>query len=254
MAVIFNSIDKWFEFRKSGKLKSKSIGFVPTMGALHEGHISLFNKSIEENERTVASIFINPTQFNDPDDLKKYPRSFDADRIKLEKLGVDYIIYPEYNDIYNDDFKYEVNEKEFSKVLCGATRPGHFTGVLTIVMKLLNLVKADKAYFGEKDYQQYLLIKGMSEAFFIDTEIVSCPTVRESDGLAMSSRNLLLSEAERNNAAKFYKYLCSRLSKNEVINKLTDNGFKVDYIEVIYNRRFGAVFLGKVRLIDNVEL
>ena len=252
MAEVFKSVEEWREFRKS--LKDVSIGFVPTMGALHEGHISLFRRSVEENDKTVASVFVNPTQFNDKDDLKNYPRNFDDDYKKLADAGVDYILFPEYEDIYNDNYRYEVNEKEVSKLLCGASRPGHFTGVLTVVMKLLNIVKAGKAYFGEKDYQQFLLIKGMCEAFFMDTEIIPCPIVRENDGLAMSSRNLLLKESERKLAPKFYELLGSNEDLNEIKKRLADEGFKVDYIEEIENRRFGAVFLGKVRLIDNVEI
>jgi pantoate--beta-alanine ligase len=194
MAQVFKTISEWREFRKSEIFKGISLGFVPTMGALHDGHISLFNRSVKENDKSVASIFVNPTQFNDKEDLKNYPRNFDEDYRKLADAGVDYIIFPEYNDMYNDDFRYEVNEKELSKILCGASRPGHFTGVLTVVLKLLNIVKAGRAYFGEKDYQQYLLIKGMTEAFFIDTQIVPGAIVREADGLAMSSRNVLLND------------------------------------------------------------
>lgn len=254
MPKIIKQINDWKKIRNSDALKNKSIGFVPTMGALHEGHLSLMRKSIEENDITVVSIFVNPTQFNDKNDFNNYPKTIESDLQKLENAGIDYLFYPDYKEIYNDDFKYEVSEKELSKILCGANRPGHFTGVLTIVMKLLNIIKPDKSYFGEKDYQQYQLIKGMAEAFFLDCEIVPLPMIREEDGLAISSRNKLLTEDERKLAPKFYQWLNSNNSIDEIKKGLAMNGFEVEYIEEIDNRRFGAVHLGKVRLIDNVEV
>ncbi len=254
MTRVFKSIKEWSEFRMSEELKNNSIGFVPTMGALHAGHVSLFTRSVTENDKTVVSIFVNPTQFNDPDDLKNYPRTFETDLAKLENAGVDYLIYPGYNELYNDNFNYEVNEKQLSTKFCGAHRPGHFTGVLTVVMKLLNIARAKRAYFGEKDYQQYNLIEGMADAFFMDTEIIACPIVREEDGLAMSSRNTLLSNGQHKLAPKFFEHLSSSESINEIKVNLEKDGFKVDYIEELNNRRLGAVYLGKVRLIDNVEL
>jgi pantoate--beta-alanine ligase len=186
--------------------------------------------------------------------LENYPVTFESDLRKLENEKVDYLFYPDYKEIYSDDFKYEINEKELSKKLCGAYRPSHFTGVLTVVMKLLNIIKPNKAYFGEKDYQQYLLIKGMAEAFFIDCQIIPLPLIREKDGLAMSSRNKLLTEDERKLAPKFYQRLSSNNSIDQIKEKLTNDGFKVEYIEEIDGRRFGAVHLGKVRLIDNVKI
>lgn len=231
----------------------KEIGFVPTMGALHEGHISLINKSIAENDITVVSIFVNATQFNDPEDLKKYPGNTDNDIRILEPLNVDYLFAPEHNLLYNDNYLYRINETVFSKELCGAQREGHFEGVLTVVMKLLNIVNPHRAYFGEKDFQQYKLIKGMVEAFFMNVEIVPSPTIRENDGLALSSRNLLLSVENRKKAAKFPELLMSGQSDKEVNSQLEKEGFKVDYIKTLNGRRFGAVILGKVRLIDNVK-
>lgn len=254
MPKIIKQINNWKKIKNSDTLKNKSIGFVPTMGALHEGHLSLMRKSIEENDITVVSIFVNPAQFNDKNDFINYPKTFESDLQKLENAGVDYLFYPDYKEIYNDDFKYKVSEKELSKILCGANRPGHFTGVLTIVMKLLNIIKPDKAYFGEKDYQQYQLIKGMAVAFFLDCEIIPLPMIREEDGLAMSSRNKLLTEDERKLAPKFYQWFNSNNSINEIKKRLAMDGFEVEYIEEIDNRRFGAVHLGNVRLIDNVEL
>lgn len=252
MTSVIKKINGWKEIRSS--LNDKTIGFVPTMGALHEGHLSLIRKSIEENDVTIVSIFVNPTQFNDKTDFDNYLVTFDSDLEKLEAERVDYLFYPDYKEIYNDDFRYEVNEKELSKILCGASRPGHFTGVLTIVMKLLNIIRPEKAYFGEKDYQQYLLIKGMAEAFILDCEIIPLPLIREEDGLAMSSRNKLLTEDERKLAPKFYEQLNSGKPINEIKRSLKNDGFIIDYVEEIDNRRFGAVYLGKVRLIDNVKI
>ena len=158
-------------FSNPGKIKhelsyynDKEIGFVPTMGALHKGHISLINKSIAENDITVVSIFVNATQFNDPEDLKKYPNNLNNDIRILESLNVNYLFSPEHNLLYNDNYSYRIIETNFSKELCGKQREGHFEGVLTVVMKLLNIVNPIRAYFGEKDFQQYKLIKGMTEA------------------------------------------------------------------------------------------
>lgn len=253
MTSVFKNINDWRKIRKE-IIGNKTLGFVPTMGALHDGHISLIRKSKSENEITVVSIFINPTQFNNTEDLQNYPKTFETDLQKLKDAEVDFLFFPEYNELYQDNFRYEVNEKELSKILCGADRPGHFIGVLTVVMKLFNIIQANRAYFGEKDYQQYLLIKGMMDAFFMETEIVPCPLIRESDGLAMSSRNVRLTADERITAPKFYEVLKSGLSDDEIKTRLESEGFEIDYITTINNRKFGAVHLGKVRLIDNVEL
>ena len=172
MSVVFENINDFLNQRKK---ITGSIGFVPTLGGLHSGHISLIERSIKENDQTLASVFLNPAQFNDPEDLKKYPSSWADDLKILQDLKVDIVIKPDSSQIYPDDYAYIVNEKKLSKDLCGSARPGHFTGVLTVVMKLLNIVKADRAYFGEKDYQQFLLVKNMAAAFFLDTEIVPCP-------------------------------------------------------------------------------
>lgn len=254
MTKIIKSISEWKQLKKSYAFKEKKIGFVPTMGALHSGHISLIETCINENDISVVSIFINPTQFNDPKDLQNYPRTFAADLKLLNELKVDFLFYPDYNEIYEDNFKYRVVESELSKILCGAFRPGHFEGVLTVVLKLLNIIQPDRAYFGEKDYQQYKLIDGMCRAFFLDVEIIPCPIVREDDGLAMSSRNLLLKSEERAHAVNFPKLLQSNKSPQQIKAELENLGFKVDYIEEIEGRRFGAVHLGKVRLIDNVKI
>jgi pantoate--beta-alanine ligase len=252
MVKVINTISEWKELR-NGKLESDVIGFVPTMGALHEGHLSLMRQSLVDNDATVVSSFVNPTQFNDKKDFKNYPDTFDEDLAKLNDLKIDYLFYPEYEEIYHDNYRYSVTENELSKILCGAYREGHFEGVLSVVMKLLNIIKPHKAYFGEKDYQQYLLIKGMAEAFFMDVEIISCPIVREKDGLALSSRNVRLTEDERKKAALFPDLLKKSPTAGEAVDKLIEEGFKVDYIEDYKDRRFGAVHLGNVRLIDNVK-
>lgn len=254
MTVVFKDLKKWTEFTKGSKYSGKSVGFVPTMGALHEGHVSLFKRSKAENEITVASIFVNPTQFNNPEDFKNYPMTLEADLKLLESCGVDYCLIPSFEEIYRDKYRYKVEENQMSTILCGAHRPGHFAGVLTIVLKLLNLVRAHKAYFGEKDYQQFLLIKGMAEAFFVPTEIVPCATVRAKDGLALSSRNLRLSARERELANKFSSELKTKGDLENIKQNLAKKGFRVDYIEEYFGRRFGAVHLGDVRLIDNVPI
>jgi pantoate--beta-alanine ligase len=251
---IIKSQQNWKQLYKVGKYHEKQIGFVPTMGALHNGHASLIEKCASENEISVVSIFVNPTQFNDSSDLEKYPRTFESDLKMLEELKVDYLFFPNFNDIYPDNFTYQILENDLSKKLCGAFRPGHFDGVLTVVLKLLNIIKPNRTYFGEKDYQQYKLIDGMCKAFFIDTEIITCPTIREDDGLAMSSRNVLLNPNERNFASNFPLLLQTKIKSEEVKTELEKLGFKVDYIEDINGRRFGAVYVGKVRLIDNVKL
>jgi pantoate--beta-alanine ligase len=250
MTQIFQSIEEWVEFKKT--ISGKTLGFVPTMGALHEGHLSLLRKSMTENDLTIASIFVNPTQFNDPKDLTHYPRTPKEDLALLESIGVPFLITPEISDLYPDQYRYQVTEKEESKILCGAHRPGHFDGVLTIVLKLLNLVQANRAYFGEKDFQQLRLIQGMARSFFIPTEIIPCPTLRESDDLAMSSRNQRLSHEDRKLAPWFAKILKESPSIETAISELTHHGFEVDYVEEHWGRRLGAVRLGAVRLIDNV--
>lgn len=239
------------EFRA---LELKDVGFVPTMGALHEGHLALVKQAKKECETVVVSIFVNPTQFNDPNDLKNYPRTISEDCRMLEQAGVTVAFIPEPNEIYSDQFTFRVTENKLSQVLCGPFRPGHFDGVLTVVLKLLQIVNPQKAFFGEKDFQQLLLIKEMAKAFFIPAEIIACPTVRESDGLAMSSRNVRLNSKEREVAALIYKTLKNARDVEEAKQTLLNANFKVDYVEEHWGRRFAAAYLGNVRLIDNVEL
>ena len=234
--------------------KDQSLGFVPTMGNLHEGHESLVKRSLVENNKTVVSLFINPTQFDKKSDLESYPKTYKQDLARLEKLKVDYVFCPQREEIYHDNYVYKVSESNLSLEREGASRAGHFDGVLTVVLKLLNLVEPNRLYLGEKDYQQLELIKGMIEAFFLKIEVVPCETVRNKKGLALSSRNSRLSSEEQEKASVFSKLLKSENSASFVSEKLEQEGFKVDYVEDKLGRRYGAVWLGSVRLIDNTSL
>jgi pantoate--beta-alanine ligase len=231
-----------------------TLGFVPTMGALHEGHLSLIRRSRAECDRTVVSVFVNATQFNDPRDLEAYPRCLADDAEMAEHEGADWVLAPPHGAIYADGYRFRVTEREASAVMEGAHRPGHFDGVLTVVLKLLGIVRPHRAYFGEKDYQQYALIRDMCRALFVGVKIVVCPTVRDPDGLALSSRNRLLSPAARERAALFPRLLASDRPLEAVVGELEASGFAVDYVVDRDGRRFGAVHLDGVRLIDNVAL
>ena len=231
-----------------------TLGFVPTMGALHEGHVSLVRRSKDSNDRTLVSIFVNPTQFDDPADLARYPRTLDDDLHLLREEGADFVYLPPLPELYRDGYRYRVIETECSRELEGASRPGHFDGVLTVVLKLLQIAAADRAYFGEKDWQQLALVRGMVGAFYLPTEVVACPTVREADGLALSSRNRRLAPADRLKAPLFYRTLRTARSASAAADALHEAGFVVDYVEDRDGRRLGAVRLGGVRLIDNVSL
>jgi len=248
----FTCISEWQIFRSM--LEKSPLGFVPTMGALHQGHLSLVEASCKQNAFTIVSVFINPTQFDDNDDFVAYPANYQADLEKIEKAGVDAVLMPDEKQVYIDDYRFKVTESELSRRLCGVHRPGHFDGVLTVVMRLLNLVRPDNAYFGEKDYQQLQLIRDMVSAFFMPVNIVACATVREADGLAMSSRNQHLGEHDRIKAASLYAALTKSHSAGEARKRLAAQGFDVDYVEDIANRRLAAARLGSTRLIDNVEI
>ena len=249
---VIDSIERWQEIRNT--LSSVDLGLVPTMGALHQGHLSLLSHALRANTSAVVSIFVNPAQFNDPDDLSRYPRNLDKDLELLRTEGTHYVFIPRAEEVYHDNYRYRVTETELTSQLCGKDRPGHFEGVLTVVLKLFNIIRPQRAYFGEKDYQQLLLIQGMTKSLFLPIEIISVPTVREKDGLAMSSRNLLLSAEERILAGRFPVILRESTTALEAKNRLLANGIKVDYVEEQYNRRFGAISIGKVRLIDNVQI
>jgi len=236
------------------KQNGKTIGFVPTMGALHEGHLSLIRQARRECDVTVLSIFVNPTQFNNAGDFEKYPRTVESDMALLKDMPVDFVFTPEKKDLYPDDYNYSVHERDKNGVLCGAARPGHFQGVLTVVLKLIQITLADKVYMGEKDYQQLEIIRGMVDAFFIPTQIIGCRTVRDDFGLALSSRNQRLTPAGVQKARHFAQLLKTSKPLQDIRGELAQDGIKVDYLEELWGRRFGAVFIDDVRLIDNVPL
>ncbi len=254
---VFESIAEFIKFRDQFSAKETSpetFGLVPTMGALHQGHASLIEKSARENTYTVVSIYVNPTQFNNPEDLKKYPRTWEEDIDLVRKAGGQFVISPRYEEIYADNYRYQLTEKDLSKKLEGLHRPGHFDGVLTVVMKLLQITRPQKAYFGEKDYQQFQLIHDMAQSFFIRSEIIGCTTVREEDGLAMSSRNKRLTPEGRKNAALIYQVLNSGKTFAEAKESLVKSQIELEYLEEYLNRRYIAAFIDGVRLIDNVAV
>lgn len=272
---IVKSIDELRKDLKGYKLEGKSIGLVPTMGFLHEGHASLIRKARAENDIVVVSDFINPIQFGPKEDLKTYPRDLESDSKLCENIGVDFIFAPEASEMYHDR-KTFVDIEDMSNNLCGAKRPGHFRGVCTVCTKLFNITGADKAYFGQKDAQQVAIIKRVVFDLNIPIEIIPCPIVREDDGLALSSRNTYLSDKERKAALCLSKAIFKgeELAKNgasvsEVLEKMkeiisSEKLAKIDYISAVDlatmkdSKDFAddrliaiAVFIGKTRLIDN---
>lgn len=253
MTRVCTDLTGWRDLRRSAEWAGRTVGFVPTMGALHAGHEALLARARAENERVVLSIFVNPTQFNDPSDLAKYPRTLEAD-VALAAPHVDAVLAPGVEAFYPDHYKYRVAESALSTKLEGAHRPGHFDGVLTVVLKLFNAVQPHRAYFGEKDWQQLQLVRGMVEAMLLPVEVVACPTVRDPDGLAMSSRNRRLSPAARARAAAFPRVLRMAPNPAAAVAALRGKGFEVDYVEDHEGVRLGAIRLEGVRLIDNVRL
>lgn len=247
---IFQNLAEWRQFRRTLP-QDHTLGFVPTMGNLHPGHQSLIAQSQAQNKHTIVSIFVNPTQFNREDDFKYYPRTLDDDLECLEKNHVDYCLLPDREALYADDYRYQLHEQQHSLTMEGAHRPGHFTGVLTVVMKLFQLVKPHCAYFGEKDYQQLQLIRGMVDSFFMDINIVACPTIRETSGLAMSSRNRRLSTTERHIADQWAQLFHSEPDLEQLKQQLIQQGAELDYLVDVEQRRYIAVNVGAVRLIDN---
>jgi pantoate--beta-alanine ligase len=252
--VVLKTVRDLKKYREEAASSGKSVGFAPTMGALHEGHLKLVQQSNTENDLSIVSIFVNPTQFNNSEDLAKYPRTIDKDMQLLKQVETDALFLPEFSELYSDQYRFKVSESEFSEKLCGEFRPGHFDGVLTVVMKLLNLVQPHRAYFGEKDFQQLVLIEDMVKTFFMTMQIVRVPTVREADGLAMSSRNQRLSPEQRKLAGQINVVLAKSSSAAEAKATLEDLGFRVDYVEDLGPRRLAAAFIGEVRLIDNVQI
>lgn len=262
------------------KAQGKTIGFVPTMGALHNGHISLVNTSEEQCDITIVSIFVNPTQFNNIEDLNNYPRTLEEDIKLLEKSTKCEILFsPSFTDVYPEDFqKSELNLGLLENVMEGKHRPGHFEGVVNVVKRLFEIVEPTKAFFGLKDFQQVAVIKYMTKAFSLPVEIMACPTLRETSGLAMSSRNQRLSENEKEEALIIYKTLLqakelsSTFSPREVIEKsisfFEKGNLKLEYFEIVNpltlesldeNWTEGSTacivaYCGDVRLIDNLQL
>ncbi|WP_010243199.1 pantoate--beta-alanine ligase [Acetivibrio cellulolyticus] len=275
---VIETINDLKAVNRSNKSLGKTVGFVPTMGYLHEGHLSLVRRSVHDNDFTVMSIFVNPTQFGPNEDFEKYPRDMERDLRLAESAGVDVVFAPSVEEMYPAKYKTYVDVEDITNVLCGLSRPGHFKGVTTVVSKLFNIVEPNKAYFGQKDAQQVIVIKKMVRDLNMNLEIIACPIVRESDGLAMSSRNVYLSNEERaaalilskslsetevlikqgeKNREKIVEYIKDRI-KSE---KLAD----IDYIEVVSTDGLGqveklegtilialAVRFGKTRLIDNI--
>jgi pantoate--beta-alanine ligase len=254
VTTVFQSPAAWRRERAGQVRDGITLGFVPTMGALHEGHLSLVRQSRTENDRTLVSIFVNPTQFDDPKDLAAYPRPLEEDLRLLRSIDTDFVLVPPEADFTREGGRFRVTELEDSKTLEGAARPGHFDGMLTVVLKLLEIASAERAYFGEKDWQQLTLVRGMASEFWLPTTIVACPTVREPDGLACSSRNQRLTPADRAKAPALYRALTTAPTADAAALLLREQGFAVDYVEDRNGRRLGAVRLGAVRLIDNVPV
>lgn len=263
---ISQGMDAWLTTKRG--LAGRSLGFVPTMGNLHAGHAALLARAREECDTVLLSVFVNPTQFDDPTDLARYPRTLDADLAIARAAGVDHVLLPTAAELYPDGYTYKVLENAVSTVLCGASRPGHFDGVLSVVMKLLQIAQvgadpaAQRLYMGEKDWQQLTLIRGMVDAFFLPWTVIGCPTVREADGLAMSSRNSRLTAERRALAPLLAKTLREAPDAAAARAALETAGFRIDYLEdralgaspPAAMRRFAAAFLDDVRLIDNVAL
>jgi pantoate--beta-alanine ligase len=251
MPSIVSEPKKWQKQRSALK---GSLGFVPTMGNLHAGHAALVQRAKAENDHVLVSIFVNPTQFNLRADYEKYARTFEADCALLGDAGADYIFHPDEKAMYPDNYEVQVTETALSKQLEGEFRPGHFQGMLTVVLKLLGIAQADRAYFGEKDFQQLMLVRKMVEAFFLPVEIIAVPTMRAESGLALSSRNGRLSPEQLKQAAEIPRLLKSSLPDDAVMKKLAAAGFKPEYVATQWGRRLAAAWLGDVRLIDNVPV
>jgi pantoate--beta-alanine ligase len=260
--------------------EGKTIGFVPTMGALHEGHLKLVRRAVAENDFVAVSIFVNPIQFNNPDDLAKYPRTLEEDLRKLEGTGCSLVFAPSAQEMYPEPDLTEFEFGQLDKVMEGKFRPGHFRGVAVVVKKFFEIITPNKAYFGEKDFQQLAIIKKMVNILQLPVEIVPCPIVREDDGLAMSSRNARLTAEERTEATAIYKALSGAKEnyswfipagvKQLVTGEIQDNPyFRVEYVEVVDTETLQpiedwhdaahavicvAAFIGQVRLIDNIVL
>mgnify|MGYP003288562507 FL=1 len=277
---VFNFIVDIQRFVEEKHNEGLKVGFVPTMGALHEGHLSLINRAKNDNDIVVSSVFVNPIQFNNPTDLEKYPRTPELDIEKLKNAGCDAVFMPSVEEMYPEKVEDHYDFGDLERVMEGACRPGHFNGVAIVVRKLFEIVNPDRAYFGEKDFQQLAIIKKMVNNLNMNLEIVPCPIIRENDGLAMSSRNVRLNEAERAIAPKIFATLNDAVSKQNSMSpaEMRDYAlakyaeikeFDVEYVEITdeinlqsinnwneceHARIFVALQLGPVRLIDNVRI
>ena len=281
---IFHNIEDYRTWYTEVSLENATIGFVPTMGALHAGHLSLIDASVKDNHYTVCSIFVNPTQFNDKGDYEKYPRLLDDDIEQLVKQSCDVLFVPESQEMYPSNGQAQTTTNidlgELALVMEGEFRPGHFDGVITIVEKLFRIIAPNKAYFGQKDFQQLAVIRRMTEALKLQVEIIECPTVRENDGLAMSSRNLLLTPEQRTEAPTIYRSLLKGKEnlKDQNVEELKQNlinainrseCLNVEYVEIADSVSLQpitswdsstsvvccvAVHAGDIRLIDNILL
>jgi pantoate--beta-alanine ligase len=263
------------------KSENKSVSFVPTMGYLHEGHLSLVREAKTKSDIVVLSIFVNPAQFNDKKDYEKYPRNTEEDSKKCESAGLDILFLPDEKEIYPDQNSYKVDIRipHLMRNLCAVSRPGHFEGVLLVISRLFHIVNPDLAFFGKKDFQQYLIIKYFAKACGFPVEVIGLETIRESDGLAMSSRNARLTENERKASALIFKSLNRglELAKNKspipkIISEMgkvlqESNLIRIDYIEILDSEKLTpkielkgetlfaiAAFVGEVRLIDNISV
>ncbi len=277
--IVVETVDKLRAFLAAARAEGKSVGLVPTMGALHEGHASLVQRSVAENDVTVVSVFVNPTQFNDKGDLERYPRTLDADCALLSSLGANYVFAPSVEEVYPEPDTRVFDFAPLDKVMEGVYRPGHFNGVAQIVSKLFMYVEPDRAYFGEKDFQQLAIIREMVHQLGFKLQVVGCPIVREKDGLALSSRNTLLTPEQRITALAISKTLFASLDYAK-LHTLTETkqmveqaiagteGLELEYYEVVDGNTLQSVaswddtdyivgcitvYCGKVRLIDNIR-
>ena len=275
---LVKTVEDLQSFLTTCRTEGQKIGFVPTMGALHEGHLSLIRASKQKTDATVCSIFVNPTQFNDREDYEKYPQTLEQDLALLESENCDFVFVPSYNEVYGTEMSDKFSFGNLETVMEGAFRPGHFAGVAQIVSRLFRMVQPDIAFFGQKDFQQYVIIKDLVRQMQLPIQIEACPIVREKSGLAMSSRNQRLSEKEKQEAANIYKTLkeAQLLQKEKTPEELKlwvedrikeIDGLKLEYFDIVNDENLQsisswqdkgkkvaciAVFCGNVRLIDNI--
>ena len=278
----FYDIGSFKKYLKSQRSVSKNIGFVPTMGALHQGHLALVEQSVRENNLTICSIFVNPAQFNNAEDLEKYPRPIESDIQILENIGCDIALIPDSSEMYPKENPLSFNLGYLDEIMEGKFRPGHFNGVCLIIAKFFNIIHPNVAYFGRKDLQQFVVINKLKEALMFDLDLKCINTIREKDGLALSSRNLHLSAIERPKAIIFYHTLINARKKllsgervesvketvKEVFENMEDTT-SLEYFEIVYSQTLQTVdhfdphdeislciagYVGKVRLIDNISL